>query len=62
MIVAFRSRAILQKVRNLSILFAKNYTTNLDFFNFSFNSEQLTTINHSSRQEHLHNNAFVGLL
>ena len=41
---------------------AKNYTTNLDFLNFNFNSEQLTAINHSSRQENLHNNAFVGLL
>ena len=42
--------------------FAKKYTTNLDFFNFNFNPEQLTAINHSSRQENLHNNAFVGLL
>ena len=44
------------------IFFAKNYTTNLDFFYFNFNSEQLTAINHSSRQEHLHNNTFIGLL
>ena len=32
------------------------------FLDFNFNSEQLTAINHSSRQENLHNNAFVGLL
>ena len=41
---------------------AKNNTTNLDFLNFNFNSEQLTAIHHSSRQENLHNNACVGLL
>ena len=43
-------------------VFAKNNTTNLDFFNSNFNSEQLTAIYHSSRQENLHNNARVGLL
>ena len=32
------------------------------FLNFNFNSEQLTAIKHSSRQENLHYNAFVGLL
>ena len=32
------------------------------FSNFNFNSEQFTAINHSSRQENLYNNAFVGLL
>ena len=42
--------------------FFLNYTTHLDIFNFNFNSEQLTVINHSSSQENLHNNAFVGLL
>ena len=41
----------------------KNNTTNLDFFfNFNFNSEQLTTLKHSSRQENLHTNTCVGLL
>ena len=44
------------------IFFAKKYTNNLDFLNFHFNSEQLTAINHSSRQEKLHNDVFVGLL
>ena len=42
--------------------FAKNNTTNLEFLNFNFNSEQLTAIKHSSRQENLHDNACVGLL
>ena len=40
----------------------KNNTTNLDFLNFNFNSEQLTAINHTSRQENLYTHAFVGLL
>ena len=31
------------------IIFAKNITTNLDFLNFNFNTEQLSAINHSSR-------------
>ena len=44
------------------VSFAKNNTTYLSFFNFNFNSEQLTAINHSSRQKTVHNNACVGLL
>ena len=51
------------KVKEFELFsFAKNNTTNLDFFNFNFNSEQLAAINHSSRQDNLHNNACVGLL
>ena len=42
--------------------FAKNSTTNLDLKKINSNSEQLTAINHSSRQENLHNNECVGLL
>ena len=42
--------------------FAKTYTANLDLLNLNFNSEQLTAINHSFRQENLHNNACVELL
>ena len=50
------------KVKEFELFFfAKNNTTNLDFLNFNFNSEQLTAINHSPRQENLRNNACVGL-
>ena len=45
-----------------AFFFAKNNTTNLDFLDFNFNSEQLTTINHSSKQENSHSNACDGLL
>ena len=44
------------------IFFAKINATNLEFLNFNFNTEQLTAINHSSRQKNSHNNAYVGLL
>ena len=51
------------KVKEFELFFfPKNNTTNLDFLNFNFSSEQLTVIIHSSRQENLHNNACVGLL
>ena len=52
------------KVKEFELFcFAKNNTTNKDFFfNFNFNSEQLTAINHSSRHENLHYNVCVGLL
>ena len=36
-------------------MFVKNNTTNFDLFLFSFNSEELTTINHSFKQENLQN-------
>ena len=49
------------KVKEFELFLVNNNTTNLDFF-FNFNAEQLTAINHSSRQENLHNNACVGLL
>ena len=50
------------KVKEFEIKKIKNDTTNMDFLNFNFNSEQLKAINHSSRQENLHNNACAGLL
>ena len=50
------------KVMEFELFFAKSNTTNLDFLDFNLNSEQLTAINHSSRQVNLHDNASVYLL
>ena len=50
------------KSEGIWAIFANNNTSYLDFLNFDFNSEQLTTIYHSSRQDNLQNNARVGLL
>ena len=49
------------KVKEFEIKILQKITQLIwSFFHFDFNSEQLTTINHSSRQENLHNNACVG--
>ena len=49
------------KVKEFELFFfAKNNITNLNFFHFGFNSEQVTAINNSSRQENLHNKECVG--
>ena len=52
------------KVKEFELFFLQKITQLIwrVFFNFKFNSEQLTAINHSSRQENLHNNACDGLL
>ena len=52
------------KVKEFELIFFLQKITQLIwiFLNFNFNSEQLTAINHSSRQENLRNNACVGLL
>ena len=43
-------------------LFVFQSASNLNCINFNFNSEQFTAINHSYRQDNLHNTACVGLL
>ena len=51
------------KVKEFEQMFLQKLTQLIwMFFNFNFNSEQITAINHSSRQENLHNNACVALL
>ena len=60
-IIAYTSYSTKVKEFELTF-FAKKNTTDLEFFNFHFNSKHLTAINHSSKQENLYNNACVGLL
>ena len=50
------------KVKEFELIFLQKITQLNWIFYRNFNSEQLTAINHSSRQESLHNNACFGLL